>query len=311
MPTEQTDQQPRQYAEYNSHPTYLSGACPACKSLLPLDSTLPFDDDQSMNCEHCGRVSTRQALIFEVLAQKDVITWSLFGCDCLIGEELQLGLNDYAYYKLPTHVKKWLHLEIAPNETPGTRYVANVAEADMDTIYIDIKDTAAYASPPEDPPPTIDVTWYRFGLADLNAVPPWRQSLFGAATLLVENPSAAIVLIAAGFEAFFAEFMRIRWIEQGLDIKAFEHLMDRPQPISSLVDWLPASVGVPTLREGPADLRKDWGQLVNTRRNYVVHRANVNITSLEAFESLRVALKTIMFFDRFALTRPHVYYLAP
>ena len=132
--------------------------------------------------------------------------------------------------------------------------------------------------------------------------------MFGAATLIDTHPSAAIVLVAAGFEAFFNETMRIAWRERELDTAAFDRLNARNLPISSLIEWLPSAVGRPTLRDAPG-LNPRWEELVNRRRNAVVHQANVYFNSDEAKESMRAALECIAFIHPAAFVRPHAYYV--
>ena len=132
--------------------------------------------------------------------------------------------------------------------------------------------------------------------------------MFGAYQLIETNPSAAVVLIASGFESYFLDIMRIAWQESGLQVSAFDRMTDRNPPITSLVTWLPAAVGRSTLNEAPGDLHTRWSNAVNKRRNDVVHRANVHFTSTEAQDSLSVALETICYFDEAALARPHAYY---
>jgi hypothetical protein len=117
------------------------------------------------------------------------------------------------------------------------------------------------------------------------------------------------VLIAAGFEAFFTETMRIAWRESFLDLAAFDRMIARNIAITSLVDWLPATVGRPGLRDAPGNLHARWEEMVNRRRNQVMHQANVHFNSDESRASLRVALECIAFCDEAALVRPHVYYL--
>jgi hypothetical protein len=102
-------------------------------------------------------------------------------------------------------------------------------------------------------------------------------------------------LIAAGFEAFFIETARIRWNEAGLRKGAFKEVAR--QPISALVDWLPALLNMPSLRDDVA-LHADWKRLVNDRRNDVMHRANVHFMPDEAKESLKCAINAISFLDR-------------
>ena len=157
-------------------------------------------------------------------------------------------------------------------------------------------------------PSQVDAEWYRFAVHEVDAVPAWRQSLFGAATLINTNPAAAVVLIAAGFESFFLETMRIAWSEKGLQEAAFVRLSARNLPISSLVEWLPPTVGRLGLLDAPGDMYQRWKELVNKRRNDVVHRANVHLSTVQAMESLRAALESITFLDELALTRPHAYY---
>jgi hypothetical protein len=119
-------------------------------------------------------------------------------------------------------------------------------------------------------------------------------------------PSAALVLIAAGFEAFVIETARIRWNERGLRRGGFKDIAGA-QRIAGLVDWLPTLLDMLSLRDD-GELYGDWKRLVNERRNDVVHRANVHFTPEQAKESLRCALNAMAYLDGLALFRPHVYY---
>ena len=130
--------------------------------------------------------------------------------------------------------------------------------------------------------------------------------MFAAALMIESNPSAALVLIAAGFEAFFLETMRINWKEKGLRMSSFGRI--RKQAISGLIDWLPGAVGLRSLSDGPDNLEAQWKSLVNERRNDVVHRANVHFTSAQARESFGCAIRCISFIDELGIFRPHVYF---
>jgi len=213
---------------------------------------------------------------------------------------------DHAAYTIQEGVAKWLREDTIPRPGSGLRYIPEVG-AYGDFVFITLRDAMEYTLPPEEPPRSIDISWYRFGLSDLSAVPAWRQSLFAAAMMIDSNPSAALVLIASGFEAFFTETMRIKWLELGLRAASFKNVV-ASQRIASLVEWMPGAVGMPALPEASDDLHQRWRSLVNGRRNAVVHRANVHFTSEQAIESLRCALECISSLDSLALFRPHPYY---
>jgi len=242
------------------------------------------------------------------LALVDNATWSFFASDVYIFDELKLALSETAWYNIQFQVAKWQHQEVFPNVQSDQRYAATLTYYG-NLAYFNLTDTQANIEPTEEPAPQVDVSWYLFGLSEAGKVPAWRQALFGAATLLTSMPAAAVVLISAGFEAFFNETMRIAWAEDGLDTGSFDRLASRNVPISGLVDWLPATVRRPSFRDAGRDLRGRWEQLVNRRRNDVVHRADVHVTSEQAMDSMRAALDRIVFFDPAALVRPHAYYV--
>ncbi|MCC6774551.1 MAG: hypothetical protein IT360_25470 [Gemmatimonadaceae bacterium] len=204
-------------------------------------------------------------------------------------------------------VAKWLgHVcFVAPGAPPSLN--ANFLDLG-DSLFVYLRDSMAGSAERIEPTTDFEVSWQYYGLTTLSAVPAWRQALHGATLLIPTNPAAAVVLVASGFEAFFLTFMRICWKEAGLQPAAFDNMAGRNPAITGLVNWLPASVGRSVLADAPASLGDRWAQLVNKRRNDVVHRAQVHVTSDEAYESLRTALETVCFFDDKALVRPHVYY---
>jgi hypothetical protein len=236
------------------------------------------------------------------------VTWSMLGSDIYICDRVEVPLEDFVSYNLTDlSVAEWLHQEAYPNAASGGRYVAELAFYGS-IGFLSVKDTMGPGAPDPARPSKMEVVWYRFALQQVGTVPAWRQSLFGAATLMMTHPSAAVVLVAAGFESFFIETMRIAWCERNLDPAAFDRLNSRNMPITGLVDWLPAAVGRPCLREAPGDLYRRWKELVNERRNDVVHRAEVHVTTEVAMASMRAALECMTFLDEAALTRPHSYY---
>ena len=292
-----------------SDPNFATGLCPRCASPVTLDGLAPYSENSDRTCSKCGARTSRYRLILQALSSIQPITWSLLASDIYIYDERTLRLGETVSYGLTsTNVAKWVHHQCSPLASSGERYIPTVSFYEL-AGFLALLDTQSLSQPVEDPPPECEVSWYRFGLTQLGAVPAWRQSLFGAATLIAENPAAAIVLIAAGFEAFFLETMRIAWSESHIDPAAFERLNRRNIPISQLVDWLPPVVGKRSLLEAPGDLHKIWEERVNRRRNDVVHRANVHLTSAEARDSMRAALDCIVFLDEPALVRPHSYYV--
>lgn len=257
-----------------------------------------------VSCGQCGRSSPRESIILAALRNLSPIAWSLLSSDFAIHDRVPLALGDYASYTVNEQVARWLHLELIPNEQSGARYVPT-ANSYPPTLFIALRDTrpAEQAQVLTDP---IDVQWYWFGLASTVVVPAWRQCLFGAYKLLTTEPADAVVLVAAGFESFFIDAMRVRWTEQQLDPRAFKRMTDRVQ-ISSLVEWLPATVSMPSIRDDNT-LWTRWQTTINKRRNDVVHRGVLAITVEECIGSLATALECITFIDAFALSRPHQYY---
>ncbi len=296
----------RKHIAAQSEPTFLLGACPACSTTLVLDPAIPYPDNPAVQCARCGRSTVRHELITESLAQTDTITWSLAASDFVVWDRFQMTRDDYAVYTLDEPVRKWLREDSVPRPGSGLRYIPEVA-AFENSVFVTMRDTLEYSDAPENPPPPVEVTWYRFGLSDLTAVPAWRQSMFAAAMMIGTNPAAALVLIAAGFEAFFTDTMRIKWHEARLRKRGFRDIIGS-QRIATLVDWLPGVVGLPSLVDAPDGLHGRWKDLVNGRRNDVVHKANVHFSPDEARESLRCALECVSYVDKLALFRPHPYY---
>ncbi len=299
----------RTYVVGKSAPNFFDGICPACKASVGLDITALFSDDSLTQCGTCGANTPRRQLILEALALIDPVTWSFLCSDVYIGDNGQISQGQIFSYSVTETVAKWQHQEVRPNAISGQRYLPALQFYDEYRWgFLSVFD-ATPSQPPATPPPAIDFLWYRFALSEQGAVPAWRQSLFGAATLLTTHPSAAIVLVAAEFEAFFTETMRIAWREKQLDPGAFDRLARRNLPISTLVEWLPAAVQRPALRDVSPSLHGRWDQLVNRRRNAVVHEANVHFNSEQAQQSMRAALECITAIDPAALIRPHAYYV--
>lgn len=295
----------------------MRGACLACGTDIAIDSSVNFANNDVHACLNCGAQAPRQRVIRQSLAKLDALTWSLFGSDLYISDQFRLDPSDYAQYNMAALEQvKWHHQEAYPAYGSGSRYIAQTLFLGalgfvslQDTVRSEGEDGTTPRTEEAAPEP-VEVFWWRFGLQNREAVPAWRQSLHGAATLVQTNPSAALVLIASGFESFFIETMRIAWLESQMDASAFQRLNRRNLPISNLVGWLPATVKMPSLPSDNA-LYERWRRLVNERRNSVVHRAVVHFTPDEARESMLAALECIEFIDATALVRPHAYYNRP
>lgn len=294
----------RQYGRFDTSPAAEIGQCPACQSNVWLPA-LVIGQNPLVSCTHCGRASERESIIRTALSNLSPIAWSLLSSDFAIYDTVELRLGDYATYAVNEQVTRWLHMELAPNEPSGARYVAT-ASSYPPNLFVALRDTRPAEAPQALTDP-VTVQWYWFGLASTMVVPAWRHCLFGAYRLLTTEPAAAVVLIAAGFESYFIDAMRVRWTEQQRDPKAFKRLTDRVQQISSLVEWLPAAVSLPSIRDDNT-LWTRWQTAVNKRKNDVVHRGNLAITVEEGLDSLATALECITFIDTFALSRPHRYY---
>ena len=279
----------RTYNVAGSTPDFSYGICPQCGATVDLDSAAPLTDNSPFTCADCGANTPRLRLILEALARIDPMTWSLFASDVYIWDQVEMELGQVITYNVQQEVAKWQHYEVSPNNTSGERYVASLNFFDPNAFLV-LADSRAGLEPPEDAP-TRNVFWWRFGLSAIGRVPAWRQSLFGAATLFTTQPAAAVVLIAAGFEAFFNETMKIAWTERGLDQSAYEKLSGRNLAITATVDWLPAAVGRQPLGNAPDDLSTKWENDVNRRRNDVVHRAEVPLRG-ENLDHLGVAFQT-------------------
>jgi hypothetical protein len=237
----------------------------------------------------------------------DRITWSLLASDIYLWDSGEMAPGDLVQYTMQTRAEKWLDQVSLPVAPPG-RYASNLFFYDSASIaYLSLRDLQP-AGDPEEAPDLIPFTWNRFGVSELAKVPAWRQALFGALTLMSSNLAAAVVLIAAGFEAYFTDATRIAWVERDLDLQVYKRVRDRNMAMTNLVVWLPEVVGLPNFIDAPGNLYSRWQETVNSRRNAVVHDARVHLTLDEARESLRTALESITFLDRFALTRPHSYY---
>jgi hypothetical protein len=303
--TENTNPIPtRIYSFGTSPPSMVVGICPTCGFWRWLDALPNYADNPMIDCQ-CGRRADRRAWVTTALAANDRIAWSLASCDFVLWEHFEMSPGDVAMYNLQQHtVAKWLGTQAAPM-VGLNRYGLTVSVLDQ-LIVVALSDSRRWEPPPDPPLVDIPVSWWRFGLQNLNSVPAWRQSLFGASEMIETYPSAALVLIAAGFEAFFIETARIRWNERGLRRSAFKDIAGN-QRIAGLVDWLPTLLDMPSLKDD-TELYADWKRFVNDRRNDVVHRANVHFTPAQAKESLRCALKAVSYLDESALFRPHVYY---
>ncbi len=295
----------RQYQAGFSRPNFSQGRCLSCQSAVTLDANVTFNNNDVLSCAECGANAPRIKLVKEAFALIDTIAWSLFGSDLYIWDEVQVPTGDYASYDLQAlQAVKWQHHEVHPDASLGGRYAAEIYFFGG-AAYLTVTDTQPASE--QAVVSEVNVVWYRFGLSQQGTVPAWRQSLFGAATLVTTHPAAAVVLVAAGFESFFLESMRIAWRENQLDEASFERLSRRNFPLTSLIEWLPPAVRHPSLLDNLA-LHRKWKTLVNERRNDVVHRANVHLTSAEAMESMSSALDCICFIDEVALVRPHAYY---
>jgi hypothetical protein len=291
----------------SSRPTHFLGICPSCKQRVPLNPAVHFSDDSPVTCAGCGRNTLRRALILEGLAGNDTVVWGYFASDIAIRHEAEAPVGAPLVYELPAATKavaKWQHSETRPADL---RYAATLSfTEELGFLWL----TDLYpAAPPAGPTTRIHVGWTRFGVSSSESVPAWRQSFYAAVNLIDTYPSAAVVLVAAGFEALFNDIARIKWNERQLDPQAFKRLNDRNPGIAQLVRWLPETVGLPSFVSAPNDLHGRWAECVNERRNSVVHRATVHLSSDQARESLRVALECATHLDPDALVRPHVYYL--
>ena len=308
--TQDTQPITRTYQVAWSVPQFPWGRCAACMSQVDIDPAAPFDDDTIGECGHCGAKAPRRRLILEALALIDTVTWSLLCSDVYIFDQTQLAPGELVSYNVTFQPAKWQHHEVRLAGGVDARYSPSINfYDDLKFGFLSLLDSKASSEPTESPPPRLDVNWYRFGISESGKVPAWRQSLFGAATLVTTHPAAAIVLVAAGFEAFFLETMRVSWGERQLEMAAFDRLNDRNPPISGLIGWLPSAVGHRSLQDASPGLHSRWETLVNRRRNEVVHQANVDFTTADAQESMRAALECIAAIDPAGLVRPHAYYL--
>lgn len=300
---------PRKYQVGASSPTFTTGNCPQCRSVVGFDAGAPYSDDVPHTCGNCGASTPRRRLVLEALAELELVDWGLLASNFWIGDTAAVGANDYVYYDMSDikdRVAKWHH-HVAYVVGEGADRLTPIVNSGDDAIVVSVSDRLA-ADPDAGPAPaSVQVMWWRFGLSKKEAAPAWRQALFGAASLIETYPAAAVVMIAAGFEAFFIETARIKWVERGLDVAGFDSLNSRNPAVTGLMGWLPAVVGLGSLSE---DRMTAWQEKVNRRRNHVVHRGNVHITSGEARDSLRVALNSIVLLDEAALVRPHAYWTA-
>lgn len=299
----------RDYVKAVSAPNYAAGSCPSCNAFVEVGAFLPYNDPTAPECSNCGTQTTRHRLILNSLATISTVTWSLFASDFQVYERFEIPTASPALYNVTDNVSKWLHSEAHVLGEFSKRFTPNFNFSNP-LLIVSVVDTLWYDKTQEPPPESVPLQWSIFGQRTQQSVPAWRQSLFAAANLANTNPAASLVLIAAGFEAYFTESMRISWRARNLSPAAFERLNGRNTAISNLVRWLPEAVGRPGLTEAPDNLLKNWEELVNGRRNAVVHRANVNFEYGQVLESLRTALECIVYLDPHALLRPHAYYTA-
>ena len=296
-----------------SSPAFASGMCPRCQSLVPVDPISRFNDDGLSTCSNCGADSPRRLLILESLANLWEVNWGLLASNFWIGARNNVELNNYVSYDIsdaPERLRQ--HGITADQVDKWNHHVVFVDDDDDAGLYVTLNATENKIliglSALWNSRDTAPVRWWRFGISNRDVVPAWRQSLFGAFNLITTSPSAAVVMIAAGYEAFFIETLRVKWVERGFDLGAFERLNERNPPVATLMRWLPEIVGLQSLT---GTLQEDWMKKVNQLRNDVVHRGNVHVTSEEARDSLRVALTAMVAIDPAALVRPHAYWTGP
>jgi len=292
----------RQHQIVSSLPTFLIGHCPNCAFAIWLDGSVVYTENGPTICSQCGRTYGRHDWVAKALQDVDLAAWGFLASDFVAFDNFQMNYGDWVTYTVDQPVTKWLYAEVLPR--PGADRYLRTINAWEDFVMVTVEDTTPLE--PHDDPQVVPMTWYRFGLRDLRVVPAWRQSMFAAAQMIWNNPAAAVVLIAAGFEAYFIETMRINWQERGYRPNAFGKI--RKQPISALIDWLPGAVGLQSLADSSDNLQSSWNTLINERRNDVVHRADVHVTTEQAMESLACALKCIHFIDALGLIRPHTYF---
>ena len=291
----------------DSRPTHFVGICSACQQRVGLNPSANFSDDTSLTCGGCGSVTPRRALVLEGLKRSDTVVWGFFASDVAVRDETEASVGAPLVYDMPPAVKavaKWQHWETRPADL---RYAATLSfNDDLGFLWLaDLLPSAEAAGLTA----RIHVGWTRFGVSRLEAVPAWRQSLYAAANLLDSYPSAALVLIAAGFEALFNDLVRIKWDERRLDKQAFKRMTERNPGIAQLIRWLPEVVGLPSFVSAPNELPRRWADCVNERRNSVVHKAKIHLSSDDARESLQVGLECAAYLDPDSFVRPHVYYL--
>jgi hypothetical protein len=237
------------------------------------------------------------------------MAWGILGADVYVFDQTEMQPDQRLAYTIAPHhqAAKWLYGISEPSEATGQRYVASVAFGQGPVVLVGLLDRLS-SEPIPDPVPDVSVTWLQFGLGRIDSVPAWRQALQAASRLAVENPSASIVLSAAGYEAYFNNVMRQYWADRGLDADAYERLSNRVQGIANRVDWLPSAVGQKSLRED-TDLFNRWQEKVNRQRNRVVHDANLHMTFAESSDALSTVVQCIEFQDKLAFVRPHAYFL--
>lgn len=286
-----------------SLPTFASGRCPTCHKQVPLPTDIVYNGDPQIKCMSCGKTTNRLAIINHAIGWLDSVAWgSLCSNFILTDHDISVSsLDTVTYSDMPTEsVTEWLHCSSWPNVRRGDVPYVTLSFNDIERSAM----LFAFNRPLTDPTQFSGI-WTRFGITTAQIPPPaWRQSLYSAYSLAVSHPASSIVMSAASFEAFFMESMLMSWEASVRDIVAFKRLSDNTG-ITNLVNWLPQVLGRPPF-EGSA--RSNWQQLVNRRRNDVVHRARVNFGLKEAAESISATVDAILALDSEALVRPHAYY---
>jgi hypothetical protein len=239
-------------------------------------------------------------LIQHALGAGDSFSWGLFASNFAFQDEVELLAGQTAIYSNFgfNSVTKWQHHECFPNGQPPEGGFAVLS-------FDDVTRAGRVSAYTPDGTGAVNVSWTRFGVTDLSAVPAWRQSLYGAFSLSAGYPSAAIVLMASAFEAFFMESMRLEWEDSGRDLQGFDKLSGDNIRITSLVTWLPQALG---LQQFSPAACSNWKSMVNGRRNDVVHKARIDFKPEEAAASMKAAIEAIVAIDPLALVRPHPYY---
>ena len=292
-----------------SRPDFANGPCPSCHTPVQVEIgyRVTFDNNELVQCSHCGTRSQRQDIILEALAIESRTEWGLFASNFWIGGKAKVSFNDPAVYDLSPlqqKVVEWHHHHAFVEEVEQ-QLEPSVNRTD-DKLIVGVFSPLAASSGNPQPSMKATVQWWQFvRLATQPDVPVWRQALFGAVKLIDHQPAAAIVMLAAGFEAFFINTVQIKWHESGLDQAAFRSLNKNVQSTTRKLDWLPRIVGLESI---PAAIRKDWDESVNKPRNAVLYQGTVSINVTDARGALRATLKAIVAIDSKALVRPHAYW---